>query len=96
MDDLDAVLLHFQQHTYHKAVLFVDNAGADVILGMLPFARQLLKGGAQVGRQQRHPGHQHSMCGYQAQRAQVALPCNVSVDVDGVDMHSGAQPGVSN
>eukprot|EP00775_Hariotina_reticulata_P011600 gene11600-11744_t len=48
VDDLDAVLLHFQQHAYRKAVLFVDNAGADVILGMLPFARQLLKGGTQV------------------------------------------------
>jgi type II pantothenate kinase len=49
VDDLDTVLLHFQQHKYRKAVLFVDNAGADVILGMLPFARQLLKAGTQVG-----------------------------------------------
>uniref|UniRef100_A0A3Q7IIH8 Damage-control phosphatase ARMT1-like metal-binding domain-containing protein n=1 Tax=Solanum lycopersicum TaxID=4081 RepID=A0A3Q7IIH8_SOLLC len=31
-----------------KAVIFVDNSGADVILGILPFARELLRHGAQV------------------------------------------------
>ncbi|KAK8568377.1 hypothetical protein V6N13_106302 [Hibiscus sabdariffa] len=30
------------------AVIFVDNSGADVILGILPFARELLKRGTQV------------------------------------------------
>lgn len=29
-------------------MLFVDNAGADVVLGMLPLARELLCNGAQV------------------------------------------------
>jgi len=28
--------------------MFVDNAGADVVLGMLPLARELLRGGSQV------------------------------------------------
>ena len=31
-----------------KALLFVDNSGADVVLGMLPFARELLKRGTEV------------------------------------------------
>ena len=31
-----------------RALLFVDNAGPDVILGMLPFARELLRGGCSV------------------------------------------------
>jgi prolyl-tRNA editing enzyme YbaK/EbsC (Cys-tRNA(Pro) deacylase) len=50
VDDLDAVLDRFQRQTYRKALLFVDNAGADVLLGMLPFARQLVKMGTQVRR----------------------------------------------
>jgi hypothetical protein len=50
VDDLDAVLDRFQRQTYRKALLFVDNAGADVLLGMLPFARELVKMGTQVGR----------------------------------------------
>ncbi|MBA0667462.1 hypothetical protein Goklo_000539, partial [Gossypium klotzschianum] len=31
-----------------QAVIFVDNSGADVVLGILPFARELLKRGTQV------------------------------------------------
>lgn len=33
---------------WKKCVLFVDNAGADVVLGMLPLTRELLRGGAEV------------------------------------------------
>lgn len=33
---------------HRKAMLFVDNAGADVVLGMLPLARELLRSGAEV------------------------------------------------
>ena len=36
---------------YQRAVMFVDNAGADVVLGMIPFARELLRMGAEVGSQ---------------------------------------------
>lgn len=35
-------------HGRGKAVVFVDNAGADVVLGMLPLIRELLGGGAEV------------------------------------------------
>lgn len=45
---MDAILSHFQTRTYSKAILFVDNAGADVLLGMVPFARELLKRGSKV------------------------------------------------
>lgn len=31
-----------------QVIIFVDNSGADVILGILPFARELLRLGAQV------------------------------------------------
>ncbi|XP_062168584.1 pantothenate kinase 2 isoform X3 [Alnus glutinosa] len=33
---------------HRKALLFVDNAGADVVLGMLPLARELLRRGTEV------------------------------------------------
>lgn len=33
---------------WKKCVMFVDNAGADVVLGMLPLCRELLRGGAEV------------------------------------------------
>ena len=31
-----------------QAVIFVDNAGSDVVLGILPFARELLRRGTKV------------------------------------------------
>lgn len=31
-----------------QAVIFVDNSGADIILGILPFARELLRHGTKV------------------------------------------------
>ena len=33
---------------YRKALIFVDNAGADVVLGVLPLARELTRRGTQV------------------------------------------------
>lgn len=35
-------------HLYRKALLFCDNSGADVVLGMIPFARELLRRGTDV------------------------------------------------
>ena len=32
-DDLDAVLQRWKEKPHHKAMLFVDNAGTDVVLG---------------------------------------------------------------
>lgn len=37
IDDLDIVVQRLQRHGYKKALLFVDNAGSDVILGRLGF-----------------------------------------------------------
>lgn len=45
-DDLAARLLNGPAHT--KAVIFVDNAGADFVLGMTPLARYLAQRGTQV------------------------------------------------
>ena len=33
---------------YKRSIIFVDNAGADVVLGMLPLARELLRAGCEV------------------------------------------------
>ncbi|PSC76368.1 Pantothenate kinase 2 isoform B [Micractinium conductrix] len=33
---------------YQRVIMFVDNAGADVVLGAIPFARELLRMGAEV------------------------------------------------
>ena len=35
-------------HDYRKALMFCDNSGADVVLGMIPFARELLRRGTDV------------------------------------------------
>ncbi|KAF9667873.1 hypothetical protein SADUNF_Sadunf15G0068500 [Salix dunnii] len=35
-------------HPHNRALLFVDNSGADVVLGMLPLARELLRRGTEV------------------------------------------------
>ncbi|KAK8698737.1 hypothetical protein V6N13_114846 [Hibiscus sabdariffa] len=48
IDDLDTFKAKWSKKTWKKAVIFVDNSGADVILGILPFARELLKRGTQV------------------------------------------------
>lgn len=37
-----------QKSAFRRVMLFVDNAGADVVLGMLPLARELLRNGAEV------------------------------------------------
>jgi type II pantothenate kinase len=33
---------------YKRALISVDNSGADVVLGMLPLARELLRNGIEV------------------------------------------------
>ena len=33
---------------WRRVIIFVDNAGADVVLGILPLARELLQMGAEV------------------------------------------------
>mmetsp|Transcript_39867 Transcript_39867/g.113104 ORF Transcript_39867/g.113104 Transcript_39867/m.113104 type:complete len:792 (+) Transcript_39867:122-2497(+) len=48
VDNLDRLLERMRGQAHRKAMLFVDNAGSDVILGMLPLARELLKRGTRV------------------------------------------------
>lgn len=53
VDDVDAYLQAWcdeaaWRRDHRKAVVFVDNAGADAVLGALPFARQLAKRGMDV------------------------------------------------
>ncbi|XP_016484912.1 damage-control phosphatase At2g17340 [Nicotiana tabacum] len=48
IDDVDTFITKWSRKTWKKAVIFVDNCGADIILGILPFARELLRHGAQV------------------------------------------------
>lgn len=48
IDDLDNFQARWLKKTWKKAVIFVDNSGADIILGILPFAREMLRQGMQV------------------------------------------------
>lgn len=48
-DDLDDWIYRLQNGQSHKcAAIFVDNSGVDIILGILPFARDLLQRGTKV------------------------------------------------
>lgn len=48
IDDLDNYKVKWTKKSWKKAVIFVDNSGADIILGILPFARELLRRGTKV------------------------------------------------
>ena len=48
VDDMDTLLARLAARRHAKALLFVDNAGADCVLGMLPLARELVKRGTQA------------------------------------------------
>lgn len=48
IDDLDSFKLKWTRKSWKKVIIFVDNSGADIILGILPFARELLRCGSQV------------------------------------------------
>lgn len=47
-DALDAWSIRLKDKPYRAVVMFVDNAGADVVLGMIPLARYMLQRGAVV------------------------------------------------
>lgn len=47
-DDLDAWLDRMKGNPHRRAVVFVDNAGPDIVLGMLPFCRELARRGTRV------------------------------------------------
>ncbi|KAK7268957.1 hypothetical protein RIF29_21669 [Crotalaria pallida] len=48
IDDLDTFKMKWSNKSWKKVIIFVDNSGADIILGILPFARELLRRGSQV------------------------------------------------
>lgn len=48
VDHLDALTARFSDDAHRKAIAFVDNAGADVTLGMIPLIRYLLRRGTRV------------------------------------------------
>ncbi|KAI4351892.1 hypothetical protein L6164_006196 [Bauhinia variegata] len=48
IDDLDTFKTKWAKKSWKKVIIFVDNSGADMILGILPFARELLRRGSQV------------------------------------------------
>lgn len=48
VDDLDPWLARWRSRPHRSALLFVDNAGSDVILGMIPWAREMLRRGTRV------------------------------------------------
>ncbi|KAL0922753.1 hypothetical protein M5K25_006768 [Dendrobium thyrsiflorum] len=48
IDDLDSFKANWAKKSWKKAIIFVDNSGADIVLGILPFARELLRRGTQV------------------------------------------------
>lgn len=48
VDDFDALADRWRSGSYRKAIVFVDNAGADVVLGMLPLCRELARRGTEV------------------------------------------------
>ncbi|OIW06314.1 hypothetical protein TanjilG_17688 [Lupinus angustifolius] len=48
IDDLDTFKTKWSKKSWKKVIIFVDNSGADIILGILPFARELLRRGTQV------------------------------------------------
>ncbi|KAG4911048.1 uncharacterized protein At2g17340-like isoform X2 [Glycine soja] len=48
IDDLETFRIAWSKKSWKKVIIFVDNSGADVILGILPFARELLRRGSQV------------------------------------------------
>ncbi len=48
IDSLDAWIERFAGRSYRSAVMFVDNVGCDIVLGMIPLARELLRRGGEV------------------------------------------------
>ncbi|XP_065215107.1 4'-phosphopantetheine phosphatase [Planococcus citri] len=48
VDNLDRWIERMQTQPYQKVAIFVDNSGADIVLGVIPFARELLKHGTKI------------------------------------------------
>jgi len=50
IDHVEEWLVRLREGPHRCAAIFVDNSGLDVILGVLPFARELLNRGTKVSR----------------------------------------------
>lgn len=48
VDDFESWIRNVKSKLYNTIVIFVDNAGVDFILGILPFARELLKSNSRI------------------------------------------------
>ncbi|KAK3733934.1 hypothetical protein QZH41_009580 [Actinostola sp. cb2023] len=48
IDDLDEWIQNTQDRVYKKVLVFVDNSGVDIIMGIFPFVRELLTRGTKV------------------------------------------------
>jgi uncharacterized protein with ATP-grasp and redox domains len=48
IDDADALIRRFKEQPYRQVLIFVDNAGTDIILGVVPLARELARRGMRV------------------------------------------------
>lgn len=48
IDSLDVWIDRMKGPPHKCAAIFVDNSGVDIVLGILPFARELLQRGTQV------------------------------------------------
>ncbi|CAH1408011.1 unnamed protein product [Nezara viridula] len=48
VDNLDNWTNRLKEYNYKKVMIFADNSGYDLILGVLPFARELVRRGAEV------------------------------------------------
>jgi len=48
MDNLDSWVRKMCNKPYKKVAIFVDNSGFDIVLGILPLAREMLRQGSRV------------------------------------------------
>lgn len=48
IDDADTLLTRLQSSRYGQAIIFVDNAGTDIVLGVIPAAREIARAGTRV------------------------------------------------
>lgn len=56
MDSLNEWLDRLEQRKPHKCcAIFVDNSGLDVVLGIIPFARELIRNGTEVRIESKNP-----------------------------------------
>lgn len=57
VDNLDEWIKRMESKSYHKVAIFVDNSGADIVLGVIPFARELLRQNTKVRTSKLNPSN---------------------------------------